>query len=85
MSGRDLNTIELLKLNFFLLFGGNNLFKLLVTLDKSLFSGNSFFRIISNVITFPNIQIFFLPFNPQTVSKILSVKYLIWDALLRAL
>ena len=38
---------------------------------KLLFHGITFLRIICNVITFSNIQIFFLPFNSQTLSKIL--------------
>ena len=38
---------------------------------KLLFHGITFLRIICNVIAFPNIQIFFLPFNSQTLSKIL--------------
>ena len=39
------------------------LIQVLVTLNKLLFPGILFLRIICNVITFPIIQIFFLPFN----------------------
>ena len=38
---------------------------------KLLFHGITFLRIICNDITFPNIQIFFLPLNSQNLPKIL--------------
>ena len=38
-----------------------------VMLNKLVFPGISFLRIICNVITFTSIKIFFLPFNHETL------------------
>ena len=55
-------------------------------MNKSLFPGISFLRIIFNVIIFPNIQIIFFPFTRKPYAKFQNyVKYLRWGALLIAL
>ena len=51
------------EIELFLNFGNHTLFYVLVTLNKPIFPGISFLRIIFNDITFLNIKVIFLPFH----------------------
>ena len=61
-------------IELFLIIDNHTLFyEVLVTLNKSFFPKISFLRIICNVITFPNLQIFFLHLTRKPYPKFCQI------------